>query len=172
MWPFAALLLIAGAIFAVLLPYLPRRPQQMLAPEIDPRLAELYDKRDMLYQAIRDARFDSQTGKLSQDDYEAQTGHLKQEAADVLKSIDEIVQTITTPELDAALETEIAAARTGGGLSAVEDDPLEAAILAARRRPPATNGKGQGDRFCGRCGSPLQGGDRFCGVCGAAVRPA
>ncbi|MCS7040136.1 MAG: hypothetical protein RMN24_12815, partial [Anaerolineae bacterium] len=73
MWIVVALLLLLAAGVVILWPYL--RPREALptaaeAVALDPRLAELYEQREMLYKAIRDARFDLEMGKLSPADYE------------------------------------------------------------------------------------------------------
>jgi len=160
MWILISLLLILLAGAAVLWPFL--RPQAVGAiptAGVDPRLAELYSQRDMLYQAVRDARFDLQTGKLSQEDYDQQSVRLKQNAATVLRQIDQLEAQLASPELDAKIEAEVAAARemppslkksTGNG--------------DAKRAGRAKTG-----RFCGKCGASLQPNDVFCGKCGEPV---
>ncbi|HEY53239.1 MAG TPA: zinc-ribbon domain-containing protein [Caldilineae bacterium] len=160
MWFLIALLLILLAGAVVLWPFL--RPQPVGAVPAtgeDPRLAELYSQRDMLYQAIRDARFDLQTGKLSQEDYDQQAARLKQNAAAVLRQIDQLETQLVSPKLDAEIEAE---------------------VMSAREIPPAlkksaSNGevkrvtRASTDRFCGRCGASLRPNDVFCGKCGAPV---
>ena len=170
MWILAALLLIVLTGLAVFWPYL--RPQpQAIGAETDPRLAELYSRRDMLYQAIRDARFDMEMGKLSAEDYEQQSSQLKQQAADVLRAIDAVEGEIMSPALAAKVEAEVAAARLAAAKAAVggngSDEALEATIATARRARPAT--PVVASRFCTQCGSPLTEGDRFCGKCGKVV---
>lgn len=161
MWFLIAFLLILLAGAAVLWPFL--RPQAVgAAPTVgvDPRLAELYSQRDMLYQAIRDARFDLQTGKLSQEDYEQQTARLKQNAAAVLRQIDQLETQLVSPELDAGIEAEVAAARE----------------IPPALKKTAGNGdvkrvaRAATDRFCGKCGASLRPNDVFCGQCGEPVR--
>lgn len=161
------LILLTGAV--IFWPYL--RPQVVLSPavDVDPRLIDLYAQRDKLYQAVRDARLDLQTGKLSAADFEQHEAGLKHQAAEVLRAIDEVEGELASPQLDAQLEAEIASARTDRGS---DDQMIEASIAAARRSnqagaaAPAVAGA---DRFCGHCGGPLQVGDRFCGKCGRAV---
>ncbi|MCX7854190.1 MAG: zinc ribbon domain-containing protein [Caldilineales bacterium] len=180
MWIVVALLLLLAAGVVILWPYL--RPREALptaaeAVALDPRLAELYEQREMLYKAIRDARFDLEMGKLSPADYEQQETKLKWQAAAVLRAIDELEQNLFSPQLDARLEAEIAAVRAAG-LTPAEDEAIERAVQAARGRngggvrpkAPAATGPAVGDRFCGHCGAELRPGDRFCGQCGQAVR--
>ncbi|NOX62522.1 MAG: hypothetical protein GXP42_11355 [Chloroflexi bacterium] len=164
MWILISLFFIVLVGVVVLWPYLRQEPELEKTVEADPRLTALYSERDRLYQAIRDAKFDLETGKLSQEDFQNQSAQLKHRAAAVLRAIDELEEQLFPPELDAALEAEIRRARMGvnGGQShaAVEESP--------RVRTPAGHGETR-DRFCGRCGSALQAGDRFCGACGHAV---
>jgi hypothetical protein len=174
MWIVVALLLLLAAGLVILWPYLRPRPALPTAAEalaLDPRLAELYEQREMLYKAIRDARFDLEMGKLSPADYEQQETKLKWQAAAVLRAIDELEQTLFSPQLDARVEAEIAAVRAAA-LSPAEDEAIEQAVQAVRRRTPKTPtpaGPIVGDRFCGYCGGELRPGDRFCGQCGRAV---
>lgn len=176
MWLLAAFFLLLFTGLAIFWPYL--RPQAALdsGTDLDPRLAELYDQRDMLYRAIRDARLDMETGKLSAADFEQHEAGLKRQAADVLRSIDEVEGELLSPQLDAKMEAEIAAVRTARGSDDGADynAAIEASIAAARRS--GKNGAAvapagaSSDRFCGHCGGPLQVGNRFCGKCGQAVR--
>lgn len=180
MWILVALLLLLAAGAVILWPYL--RPREALptvaeAVALDPRLAELYEQREMLYKAIRDARFDLDMGKLSPADYEQQETKLKWQAAAVLRAIDELEQNLFSPQLDARLEAEIAAVRAAA-ISPAEDEAIETAVRAVRGRNgggvrpemPVSAGAAVGDRFCGYCGGELRPGDRFCGQCGRAVR--
>jgi len=173
MWLIAALVLMLLTGLVIFWPYL--RPQVALGPavDLDPRLVDLYAQRDKLYQAVRDARLDLETGKLTAGDFEQHEAGLKQRAAEVLRAIDQVEGDLLSSQLDARLEAEIAAARSARGS---DDHSLEASIAAARRSrqgggvlAPAVAGA---DRFCGHCGNPLQMGDRFCGKCGQAVRAA
>ena len=111
MWSFISLLLILIVTAAVLWPYL--RPQRLApaAVELDPRLAELSLQRDMLYQAIRDAQFDLETGKLTAEDYAGQSARLKQQAAEVLRAIDGLAAQLVAPAIDQQIEAAVAAAR-------------------------------------------------------------
>lgn len=174
MWILVALLLLLAAGVAILWPYL--RPREALLPAaaeavaLDPRLAELYEQREMLYKAIRDARFDLDMGKLSPADYEQQETKLKWQAAAVLRAIDELEQNLFSPQLDARLEAEIAAVRAAA-ISPAEDEAIETAVRAVRGHDGGgVRGAAVGDRFCGHCGAELRPDDRFCGQCGRAVR--
>lgn len=171
MWIPIAFALIIAVGLAVLWPYLRPRSLTTDIVDIDPRLAELYSQRDTLYKAARDARFDLDMGKLSVDDYEQQSAKIKQQAASVLRSLDQVEQSLLSPEVNARIEAEVAAHRQAGKRAPAQGDDaaLEAAIAAARRtRSSAANGKT--DRFCGKCGAPIHAQDRFCGRCGQIAR--
>lgn len=160
MWYLVALILIAVAAVAILWPYLRSRSSNVQPTALDPRLVELYSRRDMLYQAVRNAQFDMQTGKLSEEDYKVQSSHLKLEAASVLKNIDVLEAELVAPELDERLELEVAAARE-----------IPAPLKAAPRNGDSKASLEQpSDRFCVHCGGALRKGDQFCGQCGVSVK--
>ncbi|MCO6450625.1 MAG: hypothetical protein J5I90_07525 [Caldilineales bacterium] len=171
LWIFVTIALVAVTAVAILWPFLRNNRTPQPTVDVDPRLLELYSQRDRLYQATRDARFDMEMGKLTDEDYAAHTGQLKQQAAVVLRSIDETEAEILSPALDATLEAEIARQRTqprtnGRNGHAASEDALEAAIASARRSKTAG---AKVDRYCGRCGTLVKAGDRFCGSCGQGV---
>ena len=160
MWILISLLLVLLAGAAVLWPFL--RPQPVGAiptAGVDPQLTELYSQRDMLYQAVRDARFDLQTGKLSQEDYDQQSTHLKQNAAAVLRQIDQLEAQLASPELDAKIEAEVAAAREMH--PSLKKSTSNGDVKRAARTTT--------ERFCGQCGASLRTNDVFCGKCGRPV---
>lgn len=150
LWIFITLLLVSTAAAAILWPYLRPQSASTLDVELDPRLEELYGRREMLYQALRDIRFDRQTGKLSQEDYEVQTSRLKHEAADVLRDIDKLEDRLLPAELDQHIETAVAAVRQ-----------IPAALKSSNGHTPTAAAQ-----FCTQCGGPLRTEDRFCGRCG------
>jgi hypothetical protein len=58
------------------------------APEREHRVSALGQRKAMLYQSIRDAELDRQTGKLSEEDYREMVDGLKREAASVIRDLD------------------------------------------------------------------------------------
>jgi hypothetical protein len=54
-----------------------------------PQVLELEAERDAKYREIRDAELDHQTGKLSDEDYQAVDGTLRAEAIEVLRRLDD-----------------------------------------------------------------------------------
>lgn len=153
MWILIAILLVFVAGAAIFAPFLRQRPLQAVAEGMDPKLAELYARRDALYQALRDAKFDLEIGKLSTEDYEQQSARLKHQAADVLRRIDQLEATLVTPELDASIEKRVAERR---------HEPQELKRSTPRADTPMRAAAG----FCTQCGAALVPGDRFCGKCG------
>lgn len=79
-------LVLLGVVLAVIL-----RPLQALpSPQRRhrDRRGDLEARREAKYQEIRDAELDFQTGKLSQEDYEAVDGTLRREALTILDEIE------------------------------------------------------------------------------------
>lgn len=56
------------------------------------RLEYLYERREVIYENLRDLNFENKAGKLSPEDYEALRASLEEEAAAVLAEIDELEQ--------------------------------------------------------------------------------
>jgi len=155
----AALLLLAIAAAAIAWPLL-REPDedaeagslQEATVAADP-LDDLLARRDAIYQAIRELRFDYQVGKVSEADYHIFEDQFKIQAVAVLKEIDQLQAAEADGDLDGRLEAEIAALRRNGHGAG-----------PARVKQPAGAA-----RFCSQCGQPVQPGDLFCGACGAVV---
>jgi hypothetical protein len=65
------------------------------ASDLAPRrskLDQLLERRDTLYDNLRDLRFEFRSGKYAENDYEAMKVSLENEAAQVLADIDEITE--------------------------------------------------------------------------------
>ncbi len=158
MWILVSFVLTLIAAAVIFGPYL-RQPSLRLGnTSIDPKLAALYSRRDALYQALRDAKFDLETGKLSEEDYARQSTLLKHQAADVLRSIDQLEASLIAPELDARIEKMVAERRH-------EPDELKRSTPRAE-----TSARSAAAGFCTQCGAILTPGDRFCGKCGQPLR--
>lgn len=159
-----ALALIGIAVAAIALPLLRERedPENVqLMGELDTLadpLVELEARRDAIYKAIRELRFDFEVGKVSETDYNIFDTQLKAQAVAVLKEIDALQVAEADPDLDASLEAEIAALRHVNG-----SGPK---IAASRQPVPAGSAA---VNFCPQCGTKVRAGDKFCGKCGAAV---
>ena len=162
MWLLIAFLLLLAATAVILIPFF--RSSQPAAPdvEVDPKLLALYNRRDQLYQAIREAKFDLDTGKLSPEDYERQVANLKRQAASVLRAIDKRQEALSTAELDAEAEAMVQAER--------REHPLAPAPQPAVVTASAGVAAAAAPRYCPQCGARVQPGDRFCPACGARLR--
>jgi flagellar biosynthesis/type III secretory pathway M-ring protein FliF/YscJ len=82
-------LLIIGALVAVLSRPLRRGGAVDAGAASADRLAELEARKEAKYREIRDAEMDFKTGKLSEEDHRALDRQLRAEAMDVLRAIDE-----------------------------------------------------------------------------------
>ncbi len=157
-----AVLLAAGVLLFVLEPVwratLPPEEEET-AEHIDV-LADLYARRDALYASIKELEFDHRVGKIGAEDYERFSARLKQEAADVLRQIEEAkaAQQSVRERLEARV-------RAMAGLSPTP----EPAPAGATATGPAAAAAGE-PRYCTQCGQPLVPGARFCSQCGAPVR--
>ena len=130
-----------------------RSPEELASSPVE-TLAELYAQHDALYQAIKELDVDHQVGKVCPEDYTCLRERLQQEAASILRRIDELQaqETSIRERLEATvrkLREEAVASHDGPSLAGF---PLP--------RAP---------RFCTQCGAQLRSGDRFCSQCGAAV---
>ncbi len=162
MWILIAFLLLLIAALIVLIPLF-RTPSASASDiTVDPKLLALYNRRDQLYQAIREAKFDLDTGKLSPEDYERQVQSLKRQAASVLKAIDRRQATLFSADLDAQAEALIQAARAQAG----ETSRVQPVIAVASTGGRATSAP----RYCPQCGVRVQPDDRFCPACGTRLR--
>lgn len=52
------------------------------------RLAYLYERKDVVYENLRDLNFEFKSGKFTQEDYDAMRGSIEAEAARVLAEIE------------------------------------------------------------------------------------
>ena len=154
MWIAIALLLLLLATGIVLLPFF--RPPSTVQQDftVDARLHALFTKRDQLYQSIREAKFDLDTGKLSPEDYERQTTTLKRQAASVLKAIDHHEDNLIPQQWDEEIEQQVRAMRRQNALTPIMASPTSSTSQS---------------RYCPQCGTRVNQDDRFCPVCGASI---
>jgi hypothetical protein len=168
-----SLLLAFLALLAVAYPILARsRGSEPAVVPAEETLAELLVQRDGVFQALRELRFDHEVGKITDEDFVAFDGSLKQTAANSLRALDEWearADLELEPEIERAV-AERAALKTAGGVVC----------------PKCGLTAGAEDRFCGRCGAalpedapavpacpncgrPYEPGDRFCAGCGQTL---
>ena len=110
----------------------------------DKRL-QLEQEKESYLNEIHALDFDHETGKIPTDVYEQQRAQLLNEAAAVLKALDEM------PEANGDVYSQIEAAVT------------------ARRHQHAMSSNGQVS-YCTQCGQPLDSGDKFCAGCGQPLQ--
>lgn len=84
---FSAALLLVGMVAYVAAPLTSRPSRVADAPPEDARDA-LLQRKARLYQSIRDAELDRQTGKLSETDHQEMVASLRGDAARVLRELD------------------------------------------------------------------------------------
>lgn len=155
------------------------RPQSNPLPS---RRQQLLIQKDALLEQIRQMDFDHETSKIDPEVYARARPQLIEQAASLLKQLDELVD----PRLDAAIESAITRQRgqvpqSNGHLApqpalaatSGADAAIEAAIARKRARttsletaqPAAAFGEIV-ERFCSQCGRPRDPEDRFCASCG------
>jgi hypothetical protein len=82
-------MLIGGACFSLLIGlfgYVFAVPELEAAPVKD-RLAYLYERKEVIYENLRDLNFENKAGKFSPEDYQGLQNSLEEEAARVLAEI-------------------------------------------------------------------------------------
>lgn len=186
--------ILVGVLLFVARPYLvDTRPQTLTTPS---RRQQLLLQKDVLLEQLRQMDFDHETGKIDPEVYERSRPRLLEQAALILKQLDDMVDVHT----DAAIEATVNRLRsktappaphhptthhTNGHAAAPADNDIEAAI--SRRRhvthtptpavqqteplvaaPEAVTAEPitGKDRFCAQCGRPLEPDDKFCPRCG------
>ena len=100
-------LLAAAAAVVVALPFL-RHPglsaaeDRLEQPDARERKRlELVEERDRALAALKELEFDHRTGKVSDEDYRALVGPLRQRAAEALRALDTKTERVTEPKAHA-----------------------------------------------------------------------
>jgi hypothetical protein len=104
------------------------------------------DRRESIYDAIRDLDHDFETGKISQEDHAEMRAELRQQAVAFMR-----------------LET------SGPASSAPEASPAPASAIEPTSAPTAAATATAMARFCPACGGKAEPGWAFCARCGTAV---
>ena len=141
----AIALMIVGAVAFVAYPYFQttRNSDDLFADSGDPALEHVVAQRDATYAAIKDLEFDHAMNKLSDSDYRTMRAKYEGKAAVILKELDGLAETqrrrVRVPMNDEAIERQVQQLR------------------GARRVRCAKCGTlaGASDRFCARCGAPV-----------------
>ena len=134
----ACMLVTFAALFYVF--YLPG--ELHLGPE-KTRLAYLRERKDAIYENLRDLQFEYRVGKLSDEDYQKTKQGLQKELAAVLAEIDAIVKPGTA------------------AVAAKAPSPSPAPMPAPKPKPDG--------RLCPHCGAHFERMLKFCGECGKAM---
>jgi hypothetical protein len=149
-------------------------------------LAELLARRDAVYEAIRDAEFDRETGKLTAEDYQLMRQRLTAEGVRLLQELDRLMQSDVREELEQEIEAEVLALRrrqAPGGAPLAPDAATQVASDGQWVRCPACSSRVRANaQFCTHCGTSLalecpncnarvRSEDRFCSRCGEKLSP-
>lgn len=135
--------LVAAAVVLFIVQPVVRGLQASLEREED-ELTETEARKRVALLALRDVEYDFLAGKLDENDYRSLKGELTAEALAALEADEKARSGVLSATAAAALEDEIAQARTG----------LRAGVL------------------CSDCGFANEPGSRFCSSCGHALRGA
>jgi hypothetical protein len=123
------------------------REQDVPAPLPVSPIQHLEDRKQAIYDNLRDLQFEYRVGKLSDEDYRATKQALQKELAGVLA------------------ETEATIARLGLTPTRV---PSKGAT-ASKPVKAATKAPGRGSTRCPFCGAEFQQALKYCGECGKAI---
>ena len=142
-----------------------RKPATTLRADEDDELADLIQRKDAVMRSIKEVEFDYQTGKLSEEDFDAYDQRMRQQAISLIRQIEK-----RSPEvagLDAELEAMIASRRKTKTttLSAVNGATPTPAVQAEKASTQESDSV-----FCHECGTKAKTTDRFCAQCGTALR--
>lgn len=161
-----SIFLILGILVLVVLyvsqPFVQRKATVVSLEEHE--FSALLAERDRILNALQELDFDFTLGKIPEDSYVTQRAEMLQRGAQTLRQIDDFQGDLKDDTLGARLEAAIQSRRAESQLAEDAPDPddeLEA-LIANRRR--ARNGKSGG--FCSQCGNAIQRSDRFCPKCG------
>ncbi len=92
-----ALLILGCAIFTLALLVYIFQPTNVLHPEAKTRLMYLYERKEQVYENLRDLNFEYKAGKLSDSDFTSMRDSMEQEAAAVLAEIDQLERAALKP---------------------------------------------------------------------------
>lgn len=142
-----------------------RKPATTLRADEDDELADLIQRKDAVMRSIKEVEFDYQTGKLSEEDFDAYDQRMRQQAISLIRQIEK-----RSPEvagLDAELEIMIASRRktkitTPSTVNGTTPAPAVQAEKASSQDSDII--------FCHECGTKAKTTDKFCAQCGTALR--
>lgn len=162
--------------FFVAQPFLETRVIKLVSAD-EHLLSSLLADRDRLITSLQELDFDHTLGKIPAEDYPLMRAELLQNAAVVLRRLDEISPAAAKGPRKASsaedrVEAAVAARRADAAAAArppvaapEEEDDIEA-LLAARRSARREKTAG----FCSHCGKALLKSDKFCPSCGKSIQ--
>ena len=102
LWLVLAVALAAACVLYVARPFLrepePESDRLEVRDEADLRRLALLEERDRALAALKELEFDHRTGAVSDDDYRAQVGPLRRQAAAALRALDAAERADSDPE--------------------------------------------------------------------------
>ncbi len=147
-----AALLVTLALAVVVTAYIVRPLREGSAREPDARerrLSALRAEQDQTLSLLHELEMDYAMGKITPEDYQAARADRMTRGAALLREIDEL--------------SEVAPAPAAPQVSAPSSPDIEVRVAQLRA---------QAAGFCANCGGPLVLGDRFCSRCGHPVQGA
>ena len=90
--------LLCGLLTAILFFYVFYMDQEADTGEEKTRLAYLYERKEAVYENLRDLNFEFKAGKFPEGDYDAMRSGLEEEAAQVLAEIASLERTSAVPQ--------------------------------------------------------------------------
>lgn len=147
------------------------RPEETAAvPVLQMSPAALEAQRDAVYAALADLDFDHGLGKLNEEDYQTVRTQLLAQAVAALRGLDAAAADIES-QVEALVRSRRAALQAAGRAQhnqrASATRPHDRRVLVARYCVSCGAALGPDDRFCGKCGAPV---DERCPQCGATVQ--
>jgi len=128
----AALLTVGAVVFTLLI-----RPQDIHEEPPSTPVDYLEERKQLIYDSLRDLQFEYRVGKLSESDYQKSKLELQRQLARLMAQI------------DAAL---------GGAKPGKKPKPPAAAAPAPARKCPRCGAEfDRPMKFCGECGQPMKG---------------
>jgi type II secretory pathway component PulM len=92
-----ALLILGCAVFTVALLVYIFQPTAVHTPEAKTRLTHLYERKEQVYENLRDLNFEYKAGKLSDSDFTSMRDSMEQEAAAILAEVDQLERAALKP---------------------------------------------------------------------------
>ncbi len=154
MWEYGTILAILTAVgYWIFRPLFRPEPLEMVSPiERESRGKVLEQRKEEVYEAIKEMDFDYGMGKISEDDYQGLKSQYKAKALEIFKELD-------------ALE--------GGGHV---DAAIEREVQQLREKGKRTGDRGNGEEtdarklnFCTQCGRKVTPEEAFCRGCGVRL---